>query len=120
MRSLYVGVLTAMLAIVSLSLLAFVAISNHVESTELNPVFEAMDELELESAISAFNSGGAAAVSTYMQRLNQSFGTSHYLLDANGIDVVSGHRLEGVLPFAPLSKSRDRKSTRLNSSHLGI
>src|ERR1039458_10590129 len=106
MRSLYVGVLTAMLAIVALSLLAFVAISDHVESTELNPVLEAMDELELESAISALNSGGAAAVSTYMQRLNQSFGTSHYLLDANGIDVVSGHRLEGVLPFAPLSKSR--------------
>ena len=106
MRSLYVGVLTAMLAIVSLSLLAFVAISDHVESTELNPVLEAMDELELESAISALNSGGAAAVSTYMQRLNQSFGTSHYLLDANGIDVVSGHRLEGVLPLAPLSKSR--------------
>src|ERR1019366_6673102 len=52
------------------------------------------------------NSGGAASVSTYMQRLNQSFGTSHYLLDANGIDVVSGHRLEGVLPLAPLSKSR--------------
>jgi hypothetical protein len=106
MRSLYVGVLTAMLAIVALSLLAFVAISDHVESTELNPVLEAMDELELESAISAFDSGGAAAVSTYLQRLNQSFGTSHYLLDANGIDVVSGHRLEGVLPLAPLSKSR--------------
>jgi hypothetical protein len=77
MRSLYVGVLTAMLAIVSLSLLAFVAISDQVESTELNPVFEAMDELELESAISAFNSGGAASVSTYMQRLNQSFGKPH-------------------------------------------
>ena len=50
MRSLYAAVLLAMVVTLSLSLLAFVAISDRVEQRYIYPVFEAMDELELESA----------------------------------------------------------------------
>jgi len=61
MRSLYAAVLLAMVVTLSLSLLAFVAISDRVERRYIYPVFEAMDELELESARQAWTEGGAAA-----------------------------------------------------------
>ncbi len=54
MKSLYGAVLLTMIATVSLSLLAFLAISERIEKQYIYPVFEAMDELELESARSAF------------------------------------------------------------------
>jgi signal transduction histidine kinase len=106
MRSLYFAVVLAMLATLALALLVFLAISNRVERTYLNPVFEGMDELELESARSAWNEGGRAAVSSYMDRLNRVFGTSHYFLNSDGIDVISGISRIPLLPPAPDSKSR--------------
>ena len=108
MRSLYAAVLLAMVVTLSLSLLAFVAISDRVEQRYIYPVFEAMDELELESARQAWTEGGAAAVSSYLQRLNQLFGPSHYILDADGVDVVSGQPRTDLLPASPESASRGR------------
>jgi signal transduction histidine kinase len=106
MKSLYVAVILALLAALSAALLAFLTISDRVEHRYLNPVFEAMDELELESARSAWNDGGPSAVAAYMQRLNRLFGPSHYLLDSHGVDVVSGENRAPLLPPSPSSKSR--------------
>ena len=53
MRSLYVSVLLAMLGTLLLSLVVFLVISDQVVRVYLNPVFEGMDELELESARAA-------------------------------------------------------------------
>ena len=100
MKSLYVAVILALLAALSAALLAFLTISDRVEHRYLNPVFEAMDELELESARSAWNDGGPSAVAAYMQRLNRLFGPSHYLLDSRGVDVVSGEARFGLSPLA--------------------
>jgi len=47
MRSLYLRVAITMLATLSLSLLAFTVISDHMETKYLNPVFEVMDQLVL-------------------------------------------------------------------------
>lgn len=108
MKSLYGAVLLTMIATLSLSLLAFLAISERIEKQYIYPVFEAMDELELESARSAWNEGGAAAVSSYMTRLNRLFGSLHYILDANGVDVISGEHRAELLPPTPASTSRGR------------
>jgi signal transduction histidine kinase len=69
-------------------------------------VFEAMDELQLESARSAWEQGGAPAVASYMTRLNRAFGSVHFLLNGDGIDVVSGEPRSALLPATPLAKSR--------------
>src|SRR5215467_12127804 len=106
MKSLYIGVLLAMLGTLSLSLVVFLAISNRVERQYIDPVFEAMDELQLESARSAWEQGGAPAVASYMTRLNRAFGSAHFLLNGDGIDVVSGEPRSALLPATPLAKSR--------------
>jgi signal transduction histidine kinase len=117
MRSLYVTVMLAMLGTLSISLLAFLAITDHVQKQYLYPVFEAMDELELESARSAWNDGGAAGVSSYMARLNHLFGTFHYLLNSDGVDIVSGQRRADMLPPSPSPGSRGRVNGQYVVTH---
>ena len=117
LKSLYLWVALAMVLTLSLALLVFVAISDRVERKYLNPVFEAMDELELESAHDAWNTGGVAAVASYMQRLNGLFGAAHYLLDANGQDVVSGENRAALLPPPPSTKSRGPVKGQLVVTH---
>jgi len=117
MKSLYVAILIAMLVTLSLSLLVFLLISNHMDEKYMYPVFEAMDELELESALSALKTGGPQGVSSYMERLNQLFGTSHYLLDSEGVDIASGKRHTELLPAAPTSKSRGFVNGRYIVTH---
>jgi signal transduction histidine kinase len=117
MRSLYISVLLAMAAALLLSLLAFVAISDRMQKKHLDPVFEAMDELELESARTAWEDGGPAAASSYLARLNRLFGTDHYLLNANGVDVVSGRQRAALLPAPPSSKSRGYRNGQLVITH---
>ena len=82
MRSLYVGMLLSLIGILAVSLLAFLMISNQIEHKYLDPVFEATDELQLESARSALETGGTAALSSYLEKLNQMFQSSaHFLLN---------------------------------------
>lgn len=116
-KSLYVWVALAMALTLTLALLVFLAISDRVERKYLNPVFEAMDELELESARDAWNNGGAVAVASYMRRLNDLFGASHYLLDADGRDVVTGESRIGLVPAAPSTKSRGQVNGQLVVTH---
>jgi signal transduction histidine kinase len=116
-KSLYTVVILALLAALSGALLAFLAISDQVERHYLNPVFEAMDELELESARSAWNEGGPPAVTAYMERLNRLFGAAHYLVDSRGFDVVSGQNRAALLPLAPSAKSRGYVNGMLVVTH---
>jgi signal transduction histidine kinase len=106
MKSLYFGVLLALLSALLISFAVFLAISDRVQRTYLDPVFEAMDELELESARSAWTNGGPSAVASYLERLNRLFGSSHYLLDTRGFDIVTGENRAALLPSAPTSASR--------------
>jgi signal transduction histidine kinase len=106
MRSLYVGILLALFGMLALSLVVFLVISDRVERQYLNPVFEAMDELELQSARNALESGGSAAAASYLAELNRLFGTSHFLLNSDGVDEVSGEQRGRLLPSAPTTRSR--------------
>lgn len=106
MKSLYVAILLVMLGILSLSFLAFRSISGRMEKAYFDPVFDKMEQLQIESARAALNQGGTSAVSAYMQRLDRLFGGSHYLLDGRGTDVVSGKSREKLLPKLPATESR--------------
>ena len=117
MRSLYFSIALAMVGTLALALLVFTAISNRVEKTYLDPVFEAMDQLELESAQDACDRNGPAAVTSYMDHLNRLFGPSHYLLNAKGIDVESGKSLAEYLPKPPASMSRGFVDGRFIVTH---
>ena len=107
MKSLYIGVLLAMVITLSLSYLVFHAIANRVQRKSIDPAFEHIDELELESARGAFASGGATALKSYLTRLDRIFaGSTHYLLDAKGVDMLSGENRAELLPPAPRTEWR--------------
>jgi len=105
-RSLYFSVALTLLGALSISLLAFTTISNRIERKYVTPVFEVMDQLELESAQSAWNKDGSPGVAPYIDHLNIIFGPSHHLLNANGIDLVTGESKAAFLPKPPAHLSR--------------
>jgi signal transduction histidine kinase len=107
-RSLNARVLLAMAAILSLSFLAFQFVSERIEAKFLNPMFDDFDELELRSALNAYAGSGKNALHEYMTSLDTTFGGSHYILDASGVDLYSGVDRSALLPPAPLHKSRTK------------
>jgi signal transduction histidine kinase len=116
-QSLYVGVLLAMVSILSLSFLAFQMIANHVQRIEIDPTFDKFDELQLDSARTALQHRGQTGLNDYLASLNRIFGGSHYLLDVNGIDLVTGANRANMLPPPPATKSRVRAHGRWTLSH---
>jgi signal transduction histidine kinase len=117
MRSLHTAVLVVMLGILALSYLVFRSISDQIERAYFDPVFDKTDQLEIESARSAFDQGGAPAVSAYMRRLDSLFGGRHYLLDERGMDVVTGANHAAFLPRPPASSSREQQQNRIVITH---
>jgi signal transduction histidine kinase len=113
MRSLYVAILLALAGTLSLSLVAFLAISGHIERATFYQTFDRTDELQLEEARKALDHGGPAAVSNYMQLANRIFGGSHYLLNSAGVDVVSGQDLSNLIPPAGATEDRQRRAGKL-------
>ena len=105
-KSLYVGTLAVMVSILALSFLVFHQISDRMQKIKIDPTFDRADELELESARGVFESGGKSALKDYMATLDRIFRGSHFLLDAGGIDVLSGDNRSGMLPPPPATKSR--------------
>jgi signal transduction histidine kinase len=112
MRSLSFSLSLAMLLTLSLALTAFSLISNYMDRTYVVPVFEAMDQLELESARTALSDGGRPALNAYIGTLDSKFRTEHYLVDAHGTDLVSGRSLAFYLPPPPSDRGRGFKDGR--------
>jgi signal transduction histidine kinase len=118
MKSLYFGVLLAMVITLSLSFFVFHAISNRLQQKAIDPAFDRIDELELESARGALSAGGPGALSNYLARLNSVFGSSsHYLLDARGIDQISGENKSALLPPPPRTQWRTRANGHYIRAH---
>jgi len=97
-----------MVAILVLSFLVFRAISDRMQRMTIDPTFDRMDELQVQTLRAAFESGGVKGLSQFEDRLNHIFKGSHYLLDANGIDLVTGENRSNLLPPPPATKSRFR------------
>jgi signal transduction histidine kinase len=107
-----------MVGTLSLSFLGFHAISDRMQKKTIDPAFDRIDEFELMSASRALKSGGPNALSEYLTTLNRVFGgSSHYLLDSHGVDLVSGEDRATLLPPPPLSKWRTRAQGHYIRSH---
>jgi signal transduction histidine kinase len=106
LKSLYIGTLAAMVGILTLSFLVFHEISNRMQKMTIDPTFESADELELESARGMYEDAGPDALRDYLATLNRIFRGSHFLLDANGVDLVTHENRSNLLPPAPATKSR--------------
>ena len=117
MRSLYLVIMVAMVILLSLSIVVYFAISNAIEKSYFYPVFDAMDEVEVQEAQEILETRGPEAIIAYMHRLNTVFGGSHYLLDADGRDVLTGEDRSAVLPKAPLTKWRGHKNGKALVTH---
>src|SRR4029077_1013318 len=105
-QSLYIWVLLAMVGILSLSFVAFRAISEQMQTQKIDPVYDRFDEMQLESARNILENSGQPALKNYLDSLNRIFGGPHYLLDANGKDLVTGANRAAMLPPPPAVKSR--------------
>ena len=105
-NSLYVWVLLAMVGILSLSFVVFRAISEQMQTQKIDPVYDRFDELQLESARNLLLNSGEPAAANYLHTLDNIFGGSHYLLDPNGKDIVTGADRSAMLPAPPAVKSR--------------
>jgi signal transduction histidine kinase len=105
-RSLLVGTLLSMIAILVLAFVVFGAIGNRMQQMTIDPTFERFDDLQLQSLEDAYNTGGVGGLAQYEDRLNHIFKGKHTLVDARGIDLVSGANLAGKLPPPPATKSR--------------
>lgn len=100
-RSLYVGVFLAMVTTLTLSFLIFQEISLHLERKRFDPVYDRLDQLQLESAVRILNTKGPSELENYLSHLDQVSGAHHYLLDSKGVDVLDGENRFALLPPAP-------------------
>jgi signal transduction histidine kinase len=100
-RSLYGGVIVAMTLTLSLSFVAFHLISKRLQDESINPIFRHMDEFQLRSSKEALERGGKPALRDYLANVNDVFGGMHFLLDARGIDLVTGQDKSTLLPASP-------------------
>jgi signal transduction histidine kinase len=107
-RSLYFGVFLAMVVTLSLSFVVFREISVHLERKHFDPVYDRLDELQLETARRLLDSEGTTALANYLTGLDRLSGARHYLLDTHGIDLVAGGSKAELLPPPPSSKWRIR------------
>ncbi len=108
LRSLFVGTLLSIVAILALSFLVFRAISDRMQRMTIDPTFERFDELQLDSLRTAYESGGPKGLRAYEDRLDHIFRGSHYLVDATGMDLVTGENRSSLLPAPPATRSRIR------------
>jgi hypothetical protein len=70
-RSLYFAVFLAMVGTLSLSFLIFRQISVRLERKHFNPVYDRLDELQLESTSRILNSDGKKALANYLTGLDR-------------------------------------------------
>jgi signal transduction histidine kinase len=116
-QSLYVGVLLAMVCILSLSFLAFQLIADRVQRIEIDPTFNKFDELQLESARTALQHRGTPGLRDYLDSLDRIFGGAHYLLDAAGKDCITGTDKTMLLPKPPATIQRVHAHGRWTIAH---
>jgi len=107
-KSLYFGVFLAMVGTLSLSFLVFRQISVRLERKHFDPVYDRLDELPLAAARRTLDREGPKPLADYLTGLDRISGAHHYLLDAHGIDLVTGNSRAVLLPPPPSTKWRIR------------
>ena len=90
-----------MVVVLGVSFVVFRAISDRMQRITIDPTFNRFDQLQLDSAREVYEQHGKQALVEYMYRLDHTFRGTHYLLDANGIDLVNGANRSSLLPPPP-------------------
>jgi signal transduction histidine kinase len=96
MRHLQTRILISCLATLLVSLIAFLAISMTVGYRETRKNIVHLLEMQVEGSIRAYEDGGPQALSQYLQRMDNWFTSTHYLVDAQNRDLVSGQVLPAL------------------------
>ena len=115
--SLSIAVVLTVVSILSLSFLAFNLIATRVQRMEILPTFDKFDEMQLETARTALQRRGREGLQDYLESLDRLFGEPHYLLDAHGIDLVTGVDRSKMLPPPPADKIRVRAHGHWTLAH---
>jgi len=97
-----------MVSTLSLSFIVFRDISARLQRKHFDPIYDRLDELQLESARRILNGEGPKALANYLAGLDHLSGAQHYLLDAHGVDLVDGASRSALLPRFPSSQWRIR------------
>ncbi len=107
-RSMALKILAWCIAALLLSLAAFFAVAS-INTRRMAPFFNGLSSLQRDDAIHAYETQGPDGLRIYLAHLKQYIPASYYLIDAQGIDLVSGtHRPDFLVP--------DRQSRRFVSS----
>jgi len=106
LKSLFVGTLLASLCVLGVSFLVFQVISSRVQRLQIDPTFDRFDELQLQSMRDDYETGGKQALGAYIYRLDHTFTGQHYLLNASGIDLLTGDDRSSLLPPPPATRMR--------------
>src|SRR5262245_29195531 len=102
MRSLYARIVVFHFATLLLSLLAFLTIDAIVSGEASRDRFQELFALQVDGAVRAYEDGGAVELAPFLQRLDRSFTATHYLLDENNRDLLSGQVMTPALsPAGP-------------------
>lgn len=109
LKSLLIATLLAMVGILAVSFLVFQGISRRMQRSTIDPTFDRMDELQLHNARKAYERGGPQQLQENMTSLDHIFEGTHYLLNAQGIDLVTGQDRSGLLPPPPAEKLRTHR-----------
>jgi two-component system sensor histidine kinase CpxA len=99
LRSIFTKILLWALGTIALSLVGFAATSWLLDSLRPGRVdFIARTQaLQLEGARRAYEEGGPDRLAAYLRRLDELFEAEHFLVDANGKDLVDGHDRSALL-----------------------
>ena len=98
MRSLYLRILLALVSTVVISLVAFLATFFAMTRPAQVRLIRQFQARRIEDAVATYQRGGAPAVSSYLDSLDRTWtGATHYLVDANDRDVVSGEDRSAVV-----------------------
>ncbi len=91
-RSIFTKIVLWFVVTVALSIVGLVGTSLFVSATLTGrePIFSRMNTLFLDDARRAFEEGGPAELTSYLERLETYSASQHFLTDGRGIDLVSG------------------------------
>ena len=98
MRSLYLRILLALLGVVGITLVAFLATFSAMTRPAQVRLIRQFQARRIEDAVATYQRGGPAALSSYLDSLNRTWtGATHYLVDAADRDVVTGADLSAIV-----------------------
>src|ERR1019366_6942915 len=106
LKSLYFGVVLAMIVVLSVSFVVFQAIAARLQELNIDPILDRADEVQLQDERWALEKFGTEGLKNYTANLNHIFNGQHYLVDAQGIDQVTKQNRAALLPPAGVTMSR--------------